>query len=333
MIVLGIETSCDETSCALIDDRHRILSNAIYSQLEHEKYGGIVPEVASRQQIKKIYPIYRECLKSAGAAIDDVDAIAVTCGPGLIGSLLVGVNFAKGVAYATKKKIIGINHLEGHLCSDFLEHEDLKPPFISLIISGGHTLLVHVQDYCKYEILGQTRDDAAGEAYDKVAKLLGLGYPGGRKIDELAHSGNPKFHKFPRATVRKDPLAFSFSGLKTAVVLFVRDKTTEFISENLNHICASFQEAVVDMLATRCLRAIDDLKIDKLAIGGGVAANRRLREFFGHAAKRRGFKLYYPSLELCTDNGAMIAAAGLMRLQRGESSDFTLDASAQLPLA
>ncbi|MBU1319681.1 MAG: tRNA (adenosine(37)-N6)-threonylcarbamoyltransferase complex transferase subunit TsaD [candidate division Zixibacteria bacterium] len=332
MIVLGIETSCDETSCALIDERFRIFSNAIYSQLEHEKYGGIVPEVASRQQIKKIYPIYRECLKSAGLAIDDIDAIAVTCGPGLIGSLLVGVNFAKGVAYATKKKIIGINHLEGHLCSSFLEHDDLKPPFISLIISGGHTLLIHVKDYCEYEILGQTRDDAAGEAYDKVAKLLGLGYPGGRKIDELARSGNPKFHKFPRATVRKDPLAFSFSGLKTAVVLFVRDKTTEFIAENLNHICASFQEAVVDMLATRCLRALDDLKLDKLVIGGGVAANRRLREFFGDAAKQRGFKLYYPSLELCTDNGAMIAAAGLIRLQRGESSDLTLDASAQLPL-
>ncbi|MFH1892785.1 MAG: tRNA (adenosine(37)-N6)-threonylcarbamoyltransferase complex transferase subunit TsaD [Candidatus Zixiibacteriota bacterium] len=332
MIVLGIETSCDETSCALIDERFRIFSNAIYSQLEHEKYGGIVPEVASRQQIKKIYPIYRECLKSAGLAIDDIDAIAVTCGPGLIGSLLVGVNFAKGVAYATKKKIIGINHLEGHLCSSFLEHDDLKPPFISLIISGGHTLLIHVKDYCEYEILGQTRDDAAGEAYDKVAKLLGLGYPGGRKIDELARSGNPKFYKFPRATVRKDPLAFSFSGLKTAVVLFVRDKTTEFIAENLNHICASFQEAVVDMLAARCLRALDDLKLDKLVIGGGVAANRRLREFFGDAAKQRGFKLYYPSLELCTDNGAMIAAAGLIRLQRGESSDLTLDASAQLPL-
>lgn len=332
MIVLGIETSCDETSCALVDDEFRVYSNSIYSQLEHQKYGGIVPEVASRQQIKKIYPIYRECLKSAVMTIDDIDAIAVTMGPGLIGSLLVGVNFAKGIAFAAQKQIVGINHLEGHICSNYLEHRDLMPPFLCLIVSGGHTLLIHVRDHCDYVILGQTRDDAAGEAYDKVAKLLGLGYPGGSKIDDLAGKGDPEFFKFPRATVRNNPLALSFSGLKTAVVLYVRDKSKEFIAGNIHNICASFQEAVVEMLASRCLQALDSLGIDKLAVGGGVAANSRLRDYFENEATRRGFKLYYPPIELCTDNGAMIAAAGVLRLQRGEKSDLTLDASAQLPL-
>ncbi len=332
MIILGVETSCDETSCALIDDNFRILSNPIYSQLEHEKYGGIVPEVASRQQIKKIHPIYGECLKSAGVSLSDVGAIAVTCGPGLIGSLLVGVNFAKGLAFATGKRIIGINHLEGHLCSNYLEHHELRPPFIALIVSGGHTLLVHVKDYCSYELVGRTRDDAAGEAYDKVAKLLGLGYPGGMKIDDLALTGDPEFHRFPRASVRRDPYAFSFSGLKTSVVIYLRDKPRSFVETNMSNICASFQEAVVQMLVERCLRALDEYKLSRLAIAGGVAANRRLRSAFADEADRIGFSLYYPSLELCTDNAAMIAAAGLIRLRRGDGSDLALDASAQLPL-
>jgi N6-L-threonylcarbamoyladenine synthase len=332
MIVLGVETSCDETSCALIDDRLRVFSNPVYSQLEHVKYGGIVPEVASRQQIKKIVPIYQECLGSAGMTIDDVDAIAVTCGPGLIGSLLVGVNFAKGLAFAAGKRIIGINHLEGHLCSNYLEHPDLKPPFIVLIISGGHTLLVLVKDFCDYQLLGQTRDDAAGEAYDKVAKLLGLGYPGGVRVDRLARAGNSEFHKFPRAVVKDDPYAFSFSGLKTSVVLYLREKQDSFAENNLNDICASFQEAVVDMLAERCLRALDEFKTDRLAIAGGVAANARIREHLTQMARKYGFNFYYPSLDLCTDNAAMIAAAGAIRLKKGETSSLALDASAQLPL-
>jgi N6-L-threonylcarbamoyladenine synthase len=332
MIVLGVETSCDETSCALVDDRFRILSNPIYSQLEHEKYGGIVPEVASRQQIKKIVPIYRECLGSAGLGLVDVDSIAVTCGPGLIGSLLVGVNFAKGLAFVSGKRIIGINHLEGHLCSNYLEHSSLTPPFITLIVSGGHTLLVLVEDRCDYRLLGQTRDDAAGEAYDKIAKLLGLGYPGGVRIDELARTGDPEFHRFPRAVVRGDPYGFSFSGLKTSVVMYVRDKSESFIRANLNHICASFQEAVADMLVERCLLALQEYGINALAVAGGVAANRRIRELLTSEAKRAGFDFYHPSNELCTDNAAMIAAAGLLRLQRGDASDLTLDASAQLPL-
>ena len=332
MKVLGVETSCDETSCAIVNEKFDILSNPIYSQLEHSQYGGIVPEVASRQQIKKIVPIYRECLKAADVGLDDVDAIAVTCGPGLIGSLLVGVNFAKGLAYATGKKIIGINHLEGHLSSNYLEHPNLKPPFISLIISGGHTLLILVKDFCNYKLLGQTRDDAAGEAYDKVAKLLGLGYPGGTRIDELARDGDMYFYKFPRSVVRNDPYAFSFSGLKTAVMLYLRDKSESFIEQHSRDICASFQEAVVEMLVERCLKALSEFRQEKLTIAGGVAANTRLRERLESESKKRGFDLFYPSKSLCTDNGAMIAAAGLIRLQRGETSDLTLDASAQLPL-
>ncbi len=332
MIVLGIETSCDETSCALIDGDLHILSNAIYSQLEHEEYGGIVPEVASRQQIRKIVPIYEQCMKTAGISLDDIDAIAVTCAPGLIGSLLVGVNFAKGLAFSTGKPIIGINHIEGHICSNYLEHPDLKPPFISLVISGGHTLLLLVEDYCAYRMLGQTRDDAAGEAYDKVAKLLGLGYPGGSKIDSLAREGNPEFHRFPRAAVRGDPFAFSFSGLKTAVALYLKEKSGAFIKENLPHICASFQSALLDAIVRRCLLALDETRLDKLAVAGGVASNSALRSILGKAAESGGFNVYFPSLELCTDNGAMIAAAGLERLKRGESSDLTLDASAQASL-
>jgi len=332
MIVLGVETSCDETSCALVDDGFRILSNPIYSQIDHEKYGGIVPEVASRQQIRKIALIYEQCLSQAGMTLNDIDGIAVTRGPGLIGSLLVGVNFAKGLAFTTGKKLIGINHLEGHLCSNYLEHHNLKPPFLTLIVSGGHTLLVLVEDMCEYRLLGQTRDDAAGEAYDKVAKLLGLGYPGGEKIDRLASEGNPAFFRFPRAVVRKDPFAFSFSGLKTAVVLYLRDKTDEFIEAHLKDICASFQQAVLDSLIDKCLKALEMHRIEHLAIAGGVAANSQLRSTLEAKAQRHGFSFYYPSLELCTDNGAMIAAAGLIRLKRGESSDLSLDATAQLGL-
>ncbi len=333
MIVLGIETSCDETSCALIDDDLRILSNAIYSQLEHEEYGGIVPEVASRQQIRKIIPIYRQSMETAGLSLDDINAIAVTCAPGLIGSLLVGVNFAKGLAFSTGKPIIGINHIEGHICSNYLEHHDLKPPFVSLVISGGHTMLVLVEDYCKYGVLGRSRDEAAGEAYDKVAKLLGLGYPGGAKIDRLAKEGDPEFYKFPRANVRGDPFAFSFSGLKTAVALYLKDKPDTFIEKHLHDICASFQSALIDAITVRCLLALNETGLDRLAVAGGVAANSALRSSLGKAAESGGFDVCFPSLELCTDNGAMVAAAGLERLKRGESSDLTLDASAQTSLA
>jgi len=333
VIVLGIETSCDETSCALVDHALNIIANPIYSQLmEHSKYGGIVPEVASRQQIRKILPLYRECMCEARIGLNDVDAIAVTRGPGLIGSLLVGVNFAKGLAYASGKPIIGINHLEGHLLSNLLEHKNLKPPFLALIVSGGHTMLVLVEEICKYRILGQTRDDAAGEAYDKVAKLLGLSYPGGVMIDKLAADGDPGFFRFPRAKIKKGRFAFSFSGLKTAVVLYVRDKSDDFVKENMSNICASFQEAVVDMLVSRCLTALDEFSLGQLAVAGGVAANSRLRTVLTESAARDGFEVFFPSIDLCTDNAAMIAAAGLMRYQRGERSDLSLDATAQLPL-
>jgi N6-L-threonylcarbamoyladenine synthase len=333
MIVLGIETSCDETSCAVVDDEFRILSNSTYSQLEHSKYGGIVPEVASRQQIKKIVPIFRDCMEQAAMTIDAVDAVAVTCGPGLIGSLLVGVNFAKGISFATGKPLIGINHLEGHIYSNILSHPGLRPPFISLIISGGHTQLLSVEDYCRYKLLGETRDDAAGEAYDKVAKLLGLGYPGGDMIDKHAREGNSKFVRFPRAAVRGDPYAFSFSGLKTSVALHVNDKPASYVQDHLADICASFQEALVDSLVDRCLLAQSELSLGDIAVSGGVSANSRLRDVLQAESKRLGFRVYFPPLLLCTDNAAMIAAAGIVRLQRGESSDLSLDASAQLRLA
>jgi N6-L-threonylcarbamoyladenine synthase len=332
MIVLGIETSCDETACALVDDKLHVVSNVVYSQLDHSKYGGIVPEVASRQQIKKIIPIYKACLSDAGMSLDDIDAIAVTQGPGLIGSLLVGVNFAKGLSFTTRIPLIGINHIEGHICSNFLEHPELEPPFISLVISGGHTLLVLVEDYGSYRVIGMTRDDAAGEAYDKVAKLLGLGYPGGAVIDDVAGAGDPHFHEFPRAKVRGDPYAFSFSGLKTAVVLYIRDKSDKFVRENISHICASFQSALQDILLERCLLAIEDCEVDKIAVAGGVAANRRLRTVLSRLADSRGFEVFFPSPVFCTDNGAMIAVAGLQRLRRGQKSDLSLDAAARLSL-
>ncbi len=333
MIILGIETSCDETSCALVDHDLNIIANPIYSQLmEHSKYGGIVPEVASRKQIKKILPLYEECMRQGNVSLYDIAAIAVTRGPGLIGSLLVGLNFAKGLSFSSGKPIIGINHLEGHLLSNLLEHKDLKPPFLSLIVSGGHTLLVVVEDVCRYRVLGQTRDDAAGEAFDKVAKLLGLGYPGGVNIDKLAADGDPEFHRFPRARIKKGRYAFSFSGLKTAVVLYVRDKSDDFVQDNMANICAAFQDAAVEMLVSGCLKALDEFSLDKLAVAGGVAANSRLRSVLTDAASKTGFRVYFPSLELCTDNAAMIAAAGLFRYQRGDESDLTLDATAQMPL-
>jgi len=330
--ILGIETSCDETSCAIVDSEYRILANPIYSQLEHSKYGGIVPEVASRQQIKKIIPIYRECLRSASMTLDDVEGISVTSGPGLIGCLLVGVNFAKGLAFATGKPLIGVNHLEGHLLSAMLVEPSLKPPFLGLIVSGGHTILVHVKDLCDYAVLGQTRDDAAGEAYDKVAKLLGLGYPGGAEIDRLAKDGDPKFFRFPRARIKSDPMAFSFSGLKTAVALYVRDKGKEFVDDNLANICASFQASVIDMLTARCVDALKINDLDKLAVSGGVAANSALKGLLTKLGEKYGFSVYFPDTTLCTDNGAMIALAGLVRLKRGFRSDLSLDATAQFPI-
>jgi len=330
--ILGIETSCDETSVAVLTDMRTAPVNLVYSQVDHAKFGGIVPEVASRQQIKKLPPLYLQALREAGIGLDDLVGIAVTMGPGLVGSLLVGVNFAKALAWSSGLALIGINHLEGHIFSNFLASSTLEPPFIALIVSGGHTLLVTVTDYLEYHILGQTRDDAAGEAYDKVSKLLGLGYPGGMIIDNLARKGNPNFHKFPRAFIKDTSFEFSFSGLKTAVALYVKDKGQRFVEDNLADICAAFQEAVVDVLVEKSILAAEHEKIDTIVIAGGVAANSRLREKLAHKAKLAGKKTFYPPPVLCTDNAAMIASAGYCRLARGQRSDFKLNAYPYLPL-
>lgn len=333
MKILGIETSCDETSVAVVEDTRRIIVNHIYSQIDHEKFGGIVPEIASRQQLKKLPPLYDSTLDDAGMSLREINGIAVTMGPGLVGSLLVGVNFAKGLAWASGLPLIGINHIEGHIFSNLLEHDDLQPPFIALVVSGGHTMLFFIRDLLDYELLGQTRDDAAGEAYDKVAKLLGLGYPGGKVIDDLARKGDPGFHKFPRAFIKDDSCEFSFSGLKTAVLLYLREKGETFVRSSLEHICASFQEAVVDVLVAKAMLALAKHDCRKIALAGGVAANSRLREKLKQEVTEAGAELYCPSLPLCTDNAAMIASAGCMRIGRGQRSDLDLNAFPYLPLA
>lgn len=333
MKILGIETSCDETAVAIVEDGKRVLADFVYSQVEHSEFGGIVPEIASRQQLRKITPVFETCKRSYDISRSTIDGIAVTRGPGLIGSLMVGLNFAKALSYGWKLPLVGVNHLEGHIFANLLADNSLKPPFITLIVSGGHTLLVMVKDWCQYTILGSTRDDAAGEAFDKVAKLMGLGYPGGYLIDQLAKVGDREFYRFPRAHFKKGEYQFSFSGLKTSVAVYLKDKSAEFRAEYLNDICASFQERVIDMLVTPSLNAAIDHGIELVAVGGGVAANSRLREAFVERAAEKGIRVLFPAFKYCTDNAAMIASAGYFRLARGEHSDHSLVAVPYLPLA
>lgn len=323
MIILGIETSCDETSVAVVEDGRHVLSNVISSQIEvHRKYGGVVPELASRHHIKNIVYVYEQALKEAQLSLDDVDAIAVTNGPGLVGSLLVGLNFARAIAYVKKKKFFAINHIEAHIYANLIEHKELTPPFIALIVSGGHTMLVHYKAYGEFEVLGTTLDDAAGEAYDKVAKLLGLGYPGGPEIDKIYRKTGPVELKFPRPKVRHKDLNFSFSGLKTAVNVFYKNNPE--VPKEV--IATAFQESVVDTLVTKLKRAIKRTGIKRVVLAGGVSANSLLRE----RVLALDAEVFYPSLILCTDNAAMVAANAYFKKE--EDDLLTVDAIPNLKM-
>ncbi len=335
-IILAIETSCDDTGAAILLDGRKILSNVVSSQVSiHQKYGGVVPELASRSHLEAIVPIVTEALGRAGVTLKEIDGIAVTQGPGLVGSLLVGLSFAKSIAFAMGIPFVGVNHVEAHLSAIFLEEEPPRFPFIGLVVSGGHTSLFRVDGFGKVVRLGQTRDDAAGEAFDKVAKLLGLGYPGGPIIDELSKRGNPKAIRFPRAFLGKNSLDFSFSGLKTAVVHFVKtyQESSEKFSEGLLcDIASSFQEAVVDVLVQKTILASKQEGIRRIVISGGVAANRLFRERMREEALNQKLKLYIPSPQLCTDNAAMVGVIGYEYLKQGIRSDYSTNAYSNLPL-
>ncbi|HAK89565.1 MAG: tRNA (adenosine(37)-N6)-threonylcarbamoyltransferase complex transferase subunit TsaD [Nitrospirae bacterium GWC2_46_6] len=332
-LILGIDTSCDDTSAAVVAEGKKILSNIVSSQSDiHKKYGGIVPELASRRHIEMIWPVVDEALNAAAITLDDIAAIAVCHGPGLIGSLLVGCGFAKAAAYAKNKPVVAVNHLEGHIFSAFLDHENIEFPFLSLIASGGHTSLYIVNDFGQYMELGRTRDDAAGEAYDKVAKLLGLAYPGGPVIDNLALEGNPKAFDFPRAYV-PESFDFSFSGLKTAVKSAVsRQSQAAGDAEFIKDIAASFQSAVVDVLVRKVEWAIVKKGIKRVTLSGGVSANSELRKRFKEMAEEREVELFLPSISFCTDNAAMIAAAGYHHFKAGNIAGIDLNPKAYLPL-
>ena len=310
-----------------------ILSNVIASQIStHEQYGGVVPEVASRMHIEAISGVVEEALLKANITLEKIDAIGVTYGPGLVGALLVGLQFAKGLAFASKKPLVGVNHIEGHICANYIQHKDLKPPFISLVVSGGHTFIVHVKDYGIYEVIGQTRDDAAGEAYDKVARALGLGYPGGPKIDKLAKEGNPKAITFPKANFHEETLDFSFSGVKSAVLNYLNKCNMQNIEINKADVAASFQQAVVDVLKDNVLLTCKKKNIDTIAIAGGVASNSTLRETLINEAGKKGIKVLFPTHILCTDNAAMIGSAAYFNFINGKVNDLNLNAKPNLKL-
>lgn len=326
MLVLGIETSCDETAAALVEDGRRVLSDVVSTQVDiHRRWGGVVPELASRNHVVQVMPVLHEALTRAGKTLDDVDLIAVTSGPGLIGALLVGVQVAKSLSLATGKPFVGANHLEGHLLAIRLLEDAPEPPFLGLVVSGGHTSLYEVQDYGRYRLVGSTRDDAAGEAYDKTARLLGLPYPGGLPIDQLAQKGNPEAIRFPRALPGAENFDWSFSGLKTAVAQHVRKHGVPE-GQALADLCASFQEAVADALSKKFVAAARRLGLKNLVVCGGVAANSRLRSLSQERAADRHLNLYLPPVRLCTDNGAMIAVAGYEAWRRGLRGDFNLSA-------
>ena len=331
--ILAIESSCDETAAAVVKNGREVLSNIISSQIAlHTLYGGVVPEIASRKHIEKINYVIKEALAEAGMGLKDMDAIGVTYGPGLVGALLVGVAEAKAISYASGVPLVGVHHIEGHISANYIENKELEPPFICLVVSGGHTHLVVVKDYGKYEIIGHTRDDAAGEAFDKVARAIGLGYPGGPKIDKLAKEGNPDAIHFPRAKVEDSPYDFSFSGVKSAVLNHLNGCKMKGEPIVEADIAASFQKAVCDVLVGHAIQAVKDYKIPKLAMAGGVASNSALRAAMKEACDKQGIPLYYPSPILCTDNAAMIGAAAYYEYMAGTRSGLDLNAVPNLKL-
>ena len=333
VLILAIESSCDETAAAVVKNGRTVCSNVISSQIEtHTVYGGVVPEIASREHIKAVNYVIERALAEAGERLEDMTAIAVTYGPGLVGALLVGVAEAKAIAYAAGKPLVGVHHIEGHVAANFIENPDLEPPFVCLIVSGGHTHLVIVRDYGEFEIIGRTRDDAAGEAFDKVARAIGLGYPGGPKIDRAAREGNPEAIVFPRGRVEGSPYDFSFSGLKSAVLNYLNHAQMTGETICTADVAASFQKSVVDSLVSRAVAAAQEYGFDKLAIAGGVAANTALRAAMEKACKKSGIRFYYPSPIFCTDNAAMIGSAAYYEYMKGNLAGWDLNAVPNLEL-
>lgn len=331
--ILAIESSCDETAAAVVVNGRKVLSNVISTQIPiHTLYGGVVPEIASRKHIERVNQVITEALQQASTSLDEIDAIGVTYGPGLVGALLVGLSEAKAISFAKNIPLVGVHHIEGHICANYIEDQTLEPPFLCLVVSGGHTHLVRVCDYGVYEILGRTRDDAAGEAFDKVARAIGLGYPGGPKIEQKAKEGNPHAIPFPVAKVEDAPYDFSFSGLKSAVLNYINAAAMKGESVNEADIAASFQQAVIDALVGHAMHAIDEFGCDKFAIAGGVASNGTLRAAMAEACAKKGVTFYHPSPILCTDNAAMIGSAAYYEYIAGRRDDMTLNAVPNLAL-
>lgn len=331
--ILAIESSCDETAAAVVKNGREVLSNVIYSQIDlHTVYGGVVPEIASRKHIEKVNQVIQSALDEAGMKLQDITAIAVTYGPGLVGALLVGVSVAKAISFATGIPLVGVHHIEGHICANYIENKELEPSFACLVVSGGHSHLVRVKDYGEYEILGRTRDDAAGEAFDKVARAIGLGYPGGPKIDKVSKDGNPDAIKFPRAKVDGNVYDFSFSGLKSAVLNYLNGCQMKGIEVNQADVAASFQKAVVDVLVDHSMQAVKEYGFKKFAIAGGVASNSSLRNALELACKKQKIEFYHPSPVYCTDNAAMIGVAGYYEYIKGVRHGYDLNAVPNLKL-
>ena len=333
MKILAIESSCDETAAAVVEDGRTVLSSVVASQVEeHRLYGGVVPEIASRRHAEAITPVVRQALSDANLSLCDIEAIAVTYAPGLIGALLVGVNFAKGLSLSTGLPLVPTHHLRSHIASNYISNKELKPPFLCLVVSGGHSHIVMVEDYTKMKIIGQTRDDAAGEAFDKAARTMGMPYPGGIELDKVAENGNPKAFKLPLPTVHDAPYDFSFSGLKTAVINLIHNASQKGEELNKADVCASFRYAVVDCLTTNFLKAAQDLNVKQLVIAGGVSANSLLRSTLSEECKKRGLRFYMPDKSLCGDNAAMVGAQGYYEYLSGNTAKSNLNAYATMSI-